>query len=145
MSTAKSYPCEHLIPAPELEILWVLDSHLQPTDGYAACTHCDARYLFEMFDSLGAMSLFRLARLDSGSLALTLRALRQGSCDIHRARAETTHLATLAAPLNCAALMRQGRFVSIHTIPGDIAYPANRSWRELPCDGAWFKRLCVQT
>ncbi|MEM7078019.1 MAG: hypothetical protein AAF513_05255 [Pseudomonadota bacterium] len=143
MTPAKAQSsCAHLARRPDLKILWVLDSHVHWTDAYARCCRCEQAYLLETFDLRGNEALLRIAALPPVALQATLRSLRSGSCDLERARAETMHLASAATPTALVLRMHNGEL--IETLPCAVELPT-RNWRELPCDGAWFKRLHAQT
>ena len=138
MSTAKV--CSHLTKRPDLDIEYVLDSHLQVTDAFAKCAQCDAHYLLEMADTRGALSVFRLSTLGAEAVAKTIDSLMKGSCDVNRAREEVFSLSASTRCTNILLVMRSGRFTETVLQPQNLSLPV-RSWRELACDGAVIDEL----
>ena len=138
MSAAK--PCPHIVQSPDLEIVFVMDQHLHATDGFARCRQCGAGYLFEMTDTAGDVSVFRLSAIDEAAMAATVRSLQKGSCDINRARSEVFSLSNGASALPVLLVMRKGTFTGTVPIP-DGCELANRSRRELPCDGSLVRAM----
>lgn len=138
MSTAKV--CTHLTERPDLDIEYALDSHLHVTDAFAKCTRCNARYLLELADMRGAVSVFRVSSLNPEAVAKTIASLNKGSCDINRARDEVFSLSATTHGTDILLVMRDGRFTEAVPQPPGLALP-NKSWRELACDGAVIELL----
>ena len=128
---------------PQLETLFVLDTHLYLTEGFVRCRKSDRHYLFEAFDLKVDATLYRVSHLDAESVAKTIRSFTQGSCDINRAKNEVFSLASSAVQLPCALFARAGDFLGV-VETGDVNLPTE-SWRDLPCDGSWFTQLNVPT
>ncbi len=138
MSAAK--PCPHIVQSPDLDVVFVMDQHLHATDGFARCRACGVCYLFEMADTAGAVSVFRLSAIGEDAMFATVRSLQKGSCDINRARNEVFSLSNGASALPVLLVMREGTFTGTVPLPVDCNLP-NRSWRELPCDGSVISSL----
>ncbi len=138
MNTAKV--CQHLVEQPELETLFVLDSHVHLTDAFVKCRRCDAHYLVELADLQGSQALFRVSAMDAEAVQKTIHSLTRGSCDLNRARNEVFSLSSAARTLDGVLLMQNSEFTAYITPPGGLSLP-NRSWRELPCDGSVFAQL----
>ena len=132
MSLAKA--CPHLTGQIDLEVVHVLDSHLHPTDGFARCRHCGAAYLFEMADTSGDVSVFRLSAVEPEAMAATVASLSKGSCDINRATSEVFSLANDSVELDQLLVMRAGEFCGVVPRPRGRALP-RCSWRELDMNG----------
>lgn len=128
---------------PELETLFVLDTHLYMTDGFVRCRNSDTHYLLEAFDLNANATLYKVSHLDAESVAKTIRSLTKGSCDINRAKNEVFSLASGAALLPCVLVAQKDTFLPIVETKGE-ALPT-QTWRDLPCDGSWFTRLNVPT
>ena len=127
---------------PELETLFVLDSHLYLTDGFVRCRKSDRHFLVEAFDLKANTTLYRVSHLSAESVAKTIRSLTQGSCDINRAKNEVFSIANTSEALACVLVAEQGAFTKGIAIADRETLPT-QSWRDLPCDGSWFKRLDV--
>jgi len=140
MSTTKA--CSHLTGTPELEVLFVLDTHIQLTDAFVRCKRCAATFLIELADMAKDVCVFRMSRVEADAADKTIRSLRKGSCDVNRARNEVFSLAASKQPCDHLLLMDRGQFSSVIPRPTDMALP-NRSWRELPCDGALARELAL--
>ena len=132
--------CAHLIEQIDLEVVYVLDSHLYPTDGFARCRRCDAAYLFEMADIEGEVSVFRVSVIDPDAMAATVRSLTKGSCDIQRARNEVFNLSTDSVELDQLLVMRAGEFCGVVPRPHGRELP-RQSWRELNMNGRLIEAL----
>lgn len=132
--------CPHLVKQPELDTLFVLDSHVHLTDAFVQCRHCDAHYLVELADLGDGQGVFRISAIAADAVAQTIRSLHKGSCDINRARNEVFSLSTAARELDGLLLMRSGEFTAYVPRPDDLTLP-RRSWRELPCDGSLVKHI----
>lgn len=129
-----------MVEQPELEVLYVLDSHLHMTDAFARCARCDAHYLLEMVDISGTTAVFRISAVGADAVAKTIRSLTRGSCDINRARNEVFSLSASTQALDTLLVMRAGVFTEAVTKPETMTLPT-RSWRELPCDGSLIAAL----
>jgi hypothetical protein len=138
MSSAKA--CPHLNERLDLDVLFVLDSHIQLTDAFVRCRHCGATFLIEMADMDKDVCVFRMSGVPADAANKTIRSLQKGSCDINRARNEVFSLASSKQPCDALLLMRAGQFAGVVASPPDVSLP-NRSWRELPCDGALIRDL----
>ncbi len=138
MSATK--PCQHLQSEFSPEVLFVLDQHLEMTDGFVRCLACDAHYLLETVDIAADASLFRVSILSADAVAKTVRSLTRGSCDISRAKNEVFSLASHAQRVDGYLLKQSGQWLGLVRDPEEMEVP-NRSWRELPCDGTLLGRV----
>lgn len=133
-------PCTHLTTvAPDLETIFVLDSHLQMADGFVRCTECETHYLLEMVDLTTEAVLYRVSRVNAEAVAKTVRSLSKGSCDLDRARNEVFTVANGACPLDALLLYANGRYTGL--VPNPKPDLPAISWRQLPCDGALIEAL----
>tara|TARA_B100000959_G_scaffold261178_2_gene298480 strand:- start:203 stop:631 length:429 start_codon:yes stop_codon:yes gene_type:complete len=133
-------PCAHLrTVAPDLETIFVLDSHLQMADGFVRCTECETHYLLEMVDLTSKAVLYRVSRLNAETVAKTVRSLNKGSCDLDRARNEVFTLSNGACPLDALLLYADGGYTGL--VPNPRPDLPAIGWRELPCDGALIAAL----
>ena len=128
---------------PSLETLFVLDTHLYMTDGFVRCSKSNAHYLLEAFDLKANATLYRVSSLDAESVVKTIQSLTKGSCDINRAKNEVFSIANGAEALPCVLVGVAGKFLPAIDTGGETL--PTESWRNLPCDGSWFKRLAVPT
>lgn len=131
--------CAHLADHPDLVVDQVLDSHLEMTDGIVHCAECRAAYLLGLVDVDGSRALFRVQAIEPAAAQATLRSLRQGSCDVERARHEVfslSHHATRAAGL---LLREAGQWKGLVGVTAGQVPTAG--WRDLPCDGALFSQM----
>lgn len=136
MALAKA--CAHLPTDPHIVVDYVLDSHLDMTDGFVHCELCDTPYLLEMVDLQHTTSLFRVSVLKRQAVADTIRSLQQGSCDIDRARNEVFSTANAGQPLVELLVKNNGVFTGLVRCQIDVP---NQSWRSLPCDGRFIASL----
>ena len=138
MSTAKG--CSHLKQSPELDIEYALDTHLHVTDAFAKCARCNAHYLIELADMRGAISVFRVSPLRADAVEKTIASLDKGSCDLNRARDEVFSLSATTQQSDVLLVMRNGLFTEVVPRPENLRL-ANKSWRELACDGEVIDKL----
>jgi hypothetical protein len=135
--------CSHLIPGPyPFETVLVLDDHLGPTDWLVRCRACPTTYLLEMLDWDGPRRLYRLRAPAAAAVAGLVRDLERGSCDLSRAAAEAQHFTLSSQSLPTLALLdlRASTLVATIEVPRGTHIPS-ASWRELPCDSSWIRRL----
>ena len=129
-----------MVKQPELDTLFVLDSHVQLTDAFVKCRRCDAHYLVELADLADGQGLFRVSAMAADAVEQTVRSLRKGSCDIDRARNEVFNLSTAAHELDGVLIMQDGAFSAFVPRPDGMTLP-RCSWRELPCDGSVIRQI----
>ena len=111
----------------------MLDAQVHFTEAFARCRDCDTHFLLEAVDLKGAQTLLRVSTVDATALAKTLRALDQGSCDIHRARAEVASTAHRSQVLAQWLLMQSGEVLRWVAAPTGVS--ASATWREVPRPG----------
>ena len=143
MSTASATICSHLTAGPyPFETVLVLDDHMGPTDWLVRCRDCGTTYLLEMLDWLGPRRLYRLRRPAAAAVAGLIRDLERGSCDLNRASAEAQHFSLSSRKLNTLMLLdlSVGAILSLIDVEEGTPVPG-ASWRDLPCDGCWIRRL----
>lgn len=133
--------CEHLrVGAYPLIIDCVFDDSLGFTDCLAHCRECGTTYLLEMLDRQGPLRLFRASCPDPDHSARLLRDIERGSCDLSRMGAESELFRLINAHITDLLLLDTAIPRVIATVPAQMDLP-RRSWRELPCDGAWISRV----
>lgn len=136
MSPAKA--CSHLARQPNLEVLFVTDTHPNLADAFMQCRDCGAHYLIELIDIAQGINAYRVACLPAEAVQATLRSLSKGSCDVNRASAELAHAANTAQTLGGVLLRDETRRAdtlwSYIAEVGNLQIPT-ANWRELPCDG----------
>ncbi len=131
--TAGPYPFETLL---------VLDDHLGPTESLIRCSTCGATYLLEMLDWLAELRLFRVRVPEPTATAGLLRNLERGSCDLNRAAEEARHFSLASERLAVLVLLNTSQAELVSLFCGTEATSApGGSWRELPCDGTWIRKL----
>lgn len=135
--------CEHLQSGPSpLRVECVFDEQFGFTDCLASCRDCHASYLLEMLDWQGDLRLFRVSRPDPAHSARLLKDLERGSCDIRRAAAEAEQfrLANASGSLLLLMDMTGPRIEAVVEPEPGVRVP-RASWRDLPCDGSWIRRV----
>jgi hypothetical protein len=136
--------CSHVTRGQNpFETVLVLDDQLGPTEFLGRCRRCGKLYLLEMFDWHDSLRAFRLSVPAPGSTEALLRDLERGSCDLSRAREEVRAFTLTSTRLEALILMDTSRQTLIETASSrdfELAVPTE-TWRELPCDGSWIKRL----
>ncbi len=135
--SAVAKACPHLARHPDLVVDYVLDSHLDMTDGFVHCRCCNQAYLLEMVDLDTNAAMFRVSTLASSRVSATIRSLQNGSCDVNRARNEVFSTANKATPLPGFLLREGGAFTRF--VDTQLTAPSGH-WRTLPCDGALLRR-----
>lgn len=135
--------CGHIRSGPcpwETEL--VIDDHLGPTEALVGCRTCGRAYLLEMLDWAGSLRLFRVRAPAPAAVALLTRDLNRGSCDLSRAGEEVRQFSLTSDRLAVLVLYDTRSAEVVERI--DLGSPAEvpgASWRELPCDGSWIRRL----
>lgn len=135
--------CSHMQRGPyPFATLLVLDDHLGPTESLVRCLSCGRAYLLEMLDWLNDERLFRVRAVDADTAQSLVRDLQRGSCDLTRAGEEARHVSLSSERLPALMLLntRTRELTALLTGPETLAAPGT-SWRGLPCDGAWIRKL----
>lgn len=140
--SAASSLCAHTVAGPlPFESVLVLDDHLGPTDWLVRCRTCAAHYLLEMLDWDGPSRLYRVRAPAHDAVAGLLRDLERGSCDLDRAGAEANHFSLSSTRLPTLMRLNLSSSELSALIEASGVRLPGASWRELPCDGSWLKKL----
>ncbi len=134
--------CAHWIPGRmPFHTELVLDEHLGITDALVRCRTCNTPVLLQLCDWRDNRRLYRMSCLDPAHAARLLKDLANGSCDLSRAGDEVRHVAQITPfePIFAELDLIEHLLVGLRRVNTAATLPTE-SWRDLPCDGRWFKK-----
>jgi hypothetical protein len=146
--------CAHLqepVPPLRIEPDEILLYDEGPVEGIVRCRRCAAPGWIELIDQGHdrAIRVFALAGLRAADVAVYLRNIQKGSCDLARRGAEAEALAASAGPFErlVAWSVPEARPLAAATLPEAPALPGG-AWRErlraAAMDDTWFERLGLE-
>ena len=120
--------CKHLILAPDLEVVMVLQFEFYLREAITACRLCGAFYLITAREFSQKFVLYNVSKLPAENTKKTIESVSRGSCSINRANDELSFLKSHGSDCEYLVVSQNGEFTLTIPKQGLRTHPETENW-----------------